>query len=83
MRKPTSPPAATWPSAPSEDRRHEQPFHTSSSALAPCSSWLLLAYASTRPDEFRVERRARIAAPADKVWPLISELRAFNRLEPL
>jgi uncharacterized protein YndB with AHSA1/START domain len=43
---------------------------------------LLLAYASTRPDEFRVERRARIAAPADKVWPLISELRAFNRWNP-
>jgi uncharacterized protein YndB with AHSA1/START domain len=43
---------------------------------------LLLAYASTRPDEFRVERRLRIAAPADKVWPLVSELRAFNRWNP-
>lgn len=43
---------------------------------------LLLAYAATRPDEFRVERRARIAAPADQVWPLISELRAFNRWNP-
>ncbi|KQV52755.1 polyketide cyclase [Pelomonas sp. Root1217] len=43
---------------------------------------LLLAYAATRPDEFRVERRARIAAPADKVWPLVSELRAFNRWNP-
>ncbi|KQW45369.1 MULTISPECIES: SRPBCC family protein [unclassified Roseateles] len=42
----------------------------------------LLVYASTRPDEFRVERRARIAAPADKVWPLVSELRAFNRWNP-
>ena len=42
----------------------------------------LLAYASTRPDEFRVERRLRIAAPADKVWPLVSELRAFNRWNP-
>lgn len=31
---------------------------------------LLLAYAATRPDEFRVERRLRIAAPADKLWPL-------------
>ena len=39
----------------------------------------LLAYAATRPDEFRVERHARIAAPADHVWPLVSELRAFNR----
>ena len=43
---------------------------------------LLLAFAATRPDEFRVERRARIAAPADKVWPLVSELRAFNRWNP-
>lgn len=43
---------------------------------------LLLAYAATRPGEFRVERRARIAAPADKVWPLVSELRAFNRWNP-
>jgi uncharacterized protein YndB with AHSA1/START domain len=43
---------------------------------------LLLAYAATRPDEFSVERRLRIAAPADKVWPLVSELRAFNRWNP-
>jgi Polyketide cyclase / dehydrase and lipid transport len=42
----------------------------------------LLVYASTRPDEFRVERRLRIEAPADKLWPLISELRAFNRWNP-
>lgn len=43
---------------------------------------MLLAYAATRPAEFRVERRVRIAAPADKVWPLVSELRAFNRWNP-
>ncbi|RZL34923.1 MAG: polyketide cyclase [Rubrivivax sp.] len=43
---------------------------------------LLLAYASTRPDEFRVERRLRIAAPADRLWPLVSELRSFNRWNP-
>ncbi|MEO6277996.1 SRPBCC family protein [Roseateles sp.] len=42
----------------------------------------LLAYASTRPDEFSVERHLRIAAPADQVWPLVSELRAFNRWNP-
>lgn len=42
----------------------------------------LLAYAASRPDEFRVERRTRIAAPADQVWPHISELRAFNRWNP-
>ncbi|RZJ13522.1 MAG: polyketide cyclase [Rubrivivax sp.] len=43
---------------------------------------MLLAYAATRPDEFRVERRLRIAATADRVWPLVSELRAFNRWNP-
>jgi len=43
---------------------------------------MLLAYAAARPDEFRVERRVRIAAPADQVWPLVSELRAFNRWNP-
>lgn len=43
---------------------------------------MLLAYAATRPDEFRVERRLRIAAPAEQVWPLVSELRAFNRWNP-
>jgi uncharacterized protein YndB with AHSA1/START domain len=43
---------------------------------------MLLAYASTRPDEFRVERRLRIDVPPAKVWPLIGELRAFNRWNP-
>ena len=43
---------------------------------------LLLAYAATRPDQFAVERRLRIAAPADKLWPLVGELRGFNRWNP-
>lgn len=43
---------------------------------------MLLGYASTRPDEFSVERRLRIAAPADKLWPLVGELRGFNRWNP-
>ncbi|MFG6467068.1 SRPBCC family protein [Roseateles sp. BYS87W] len=42
----------------------------------------VLAVAATRPDEFRVERRARLAAPPEVVWPLIGELRAFNRWNP-
>ncbi|MCF8206636.1 MAG: SRPBCC family protein [Methylotenera sp.] len=42
----------------------------------------LVAYAATRPDEFRVERQARIEAPSERVWPLVSELRAFNRWNP-
>lgn len=43
---------------------------------------MLLAYAATRPDEFRVERRLRIAAPADRLWPLVGELGGFNRWNP-
>ncbi len=42
----------------------------------------LLAYAATRPDSFRVERRLRIAATPDKLWPLVGELRGFNRWNP-
>jgi hypothetical protein len=43
---------------------------------------MLLAYAATRPDEFRVERRLRIAASAETLWPLVGELRGFNRWNP-
>ncbi len=43
---------------------------------------VLLVYARTRPDEFRVERRLRIAASPEKLWPLIGELRAFSRWNP-
>lgn len=43
---------------------------------------LILAYAATRPDEFRVERRLRIAAPPEALWPLVAELRGFNRWNP-
>ena len=42
----------------------------------------LLGYAATRPDEFRVERHLRVAAPASRLWPLISELRPFSRWNP-
>jgi len=43
---------------------------------------MLLAYAATRPDEFRVERRLRIAASTEALWPLVGELRGFNRWNP-
>ena len=43
---------------------------------------LVVAYAATRPDSFRVERRLRIAAPPEKLYPLISDLRGFNRWNP-
>jgi hypothetical protein len=43
---------------------------------------VLLAYAATRPDVFRVQRTATIKAPADRIHPLISDLRQFNAWNP-
>lgn len=43
---------------------------------------LVLAYAATRPDSFRVERSARIQAPPERVFPLINDLHAFNTWNP-
>ena len=42
----------------------------------------LLVYAATRPDTFAVERSTTIAAPADKLFPLISDMRSFNSWNP-
>jgi uncharacterized protein YndB with AHSA1/START domain len=42
----------------------------------------LVAYASTRPDSFRVSRSLAIAAPPDMLFPLVNDLRAFNRWNP-
>lgn len=42
----------------------------------------VLAYASTKPDEFAVERKLRIAATPEQLWPLVGELRGFNRWNP-
>jgi uncharacterized protein YndB with AHSA1/START domain len=43
---------------------------------------LLLAYAATRPDTFKVKRSKLINAPAEKVFPLISNLRQMNTWNP-
>lgn len=43
---------------------------------------LVLAYAATRPDTFRVERSARIQAPPERIFPLINDLHAFNTWNP-
>jgi uncharacterized protein YndB with AHSA1/START domain len=43
---------------------------------------LLVAYAATRPDSFRVARSLAIAAPPDKLFPLINDLHGFNRWNP-
>jgi len=42
----------------------------------------LLAYATTRPDVFRVERSVSIAASPDKIRPLINDMHAFNSWNP-
>jgi hypothetical protein len=43
----------------------------------------VLILAATRPDTFRVQRTAIVQAPADKIYPLISDLRQFNTWNPL
>ena len=42
----------------------------------------VVAYASTRPDTFRVQRSARIKAPADKIFPLINDYRNWPQWSP-
>ena len=42
----------------------------------------LVAYASTRPDQFTVQRSINIAAPAEKVFPLIDDVRRMNAWNP-
>jgi uncharacterized protein YndB with AHSA1/START domain len=42
----------------------------------------LLVYAAIKPDTFRLERSATIAAPPDKVFALINDLRQFNTWNP-
>lgn len=43
---------------------------------------LLLAYASTRPDSFRVERSTDIQAPPERIFALINDLKGFNSWNP-
>jgi hypothetical protein len=43
---------------------------------------VLLAYASSKPDTFRVQRTTRIAAPPDRIFPLINDLHQFNTWNP-
>ena len=43
---------------------------------------VLLIYAATRPDVFHVERSATIQAPAERLHPLINDLRGFNTWNP-
>lgn len=42
----------------------------------------LLIYAASRPDTFSVSRSLLINAPADKIFPHVNDLRAFNVWNP-
>ena len=42
----------------------------------------ILAFAATKPDTFRVQRAASINAPAEKIFPLLNDLRAFTLWSP-
>jgi uncharacterized protein YndB with AHSA1/START domain len=43
---------------------------------------IVLIYAATRPDTFRVERTARIPAPAEKIFPLIDDFHRWGAWSP-
>jgi len=42
----------------------------------------LLIYAATKPNTFTVQRTASIAAPADRIFPLIDDLHAHHAWSP-
>ena len=42
----------------------------------------VLIHAATKPDTFTLQRSASIAAPPDKVYPLIADVKAFNAWNP-
>jgi len=42
----------------------------------------LLVYAATKPDSFRVQRTKEINAPAERIFPLIANLKSMNTWNP-
>ncbi len=42
----------------------------------------VLVYAATKPDTFQIQRAARIAAPAEKIFPFINDFRAWPQWSP-
>ncbi len=50
-------------------------------AIAACVA-ALVAYAARQPDTFRVARTATINAPAERIFPLINDLRKMNTWNP-
>jgi uncharacterized protein YndB with AHSA1/START domain len=51
-------------------------------ALVLAVAALAVFAAITKPDTFQVERRLVIKAPADKLWPLVSDLKGFHQWNP-
>ncbi|HTJ96567.1 MAG TPA: SRPBCC family protein [Rhodocyclaceae bacterium] len=43
---------------------------------------VILIFAATKPDEFRVERSITIKAPAEKIFPLMNDLHSFGQWSP-
>jgi len=43
---------------------------------------IVLIYAATKPDTFRIERSINIKAPPEKIFPLIADLHKFNIWNP-
>jgi len=43
---------------------------------------IVLVYATTRPDQFRVARKVSIKAPPEAIYSRISDLRRFNEWNP-
>lgn len=43
---------------------------------------LLLIYAATRPDTFRVQRSVRIQAPPERIFPLLDDFRRWAEWSP-
>lgn len=42
----------------------------------------VLIYAATKPDTFTLQRSAAIGAPAEQLFPLIADVKAFNTWNP-
>ena len=42
----------------------------------------VLIYAATKPDTFALQRSASIAAPPERLYPLIADVKAFNTWNP-
>ena len=51
-------------------------------ALLGAAMGVIAIFAATRPDEFRVARSIEIAAPREKIFPMINEIRVMDTWNP-